>query len=516
MLFLQETRGTEADLTQFPQGHEYFGTFAEVDVDAATSRRGGVVTGIRTEVCRAAHRIVSEVIARGRILQVSLLLDRWIHRINIHIDPALPLSVRRKSVRKTEDEATLCQDIVVMGGDWNFVAGGDSRERLEDSQHKEDENMNGMFDDLFCGFSEAVQQEMTFRRLPRAVGGAAIFSRTDRLYTNLHYTTLSQYAVTTGVRGRFMDADAPSDHRAVVLSMRPRRISSAPWLDGHVCTADAFTGILEEELSSLDVPTCPEAYVEMLRNAILQITPEVRLSMLSSPTVRNSALAEVCLRAPRSGARGRWDLALKQLAQYTCFHDMASRPHCEIPAALQLRLRTHIDANIVQELREIEKSAMPDQHKSAKRARVRQRREHIRLRRRRHVLEGIHDEAGEVSLDPTEAGRAVASHWQPVFAESVMDDELMQEFLDYVQLSPVSQWVWPRAEWISTMAGVTDTTPGPTGSHTPHGGTHRELGQAISTTWPRRRRWVFRFHVGCLTARRYSFQKVNTRRTRRK
>lgn len=168
--------------------------------------------------------------------------------------------------------------------------------------------------------------------------------------------------------------------------------------------------------------------------------------MLSSATARNTALGEVCLRALRSGARGRWDVAVKQLGQYSCLQDVARRHSSEIPAALHFRLRTYIDANTLQALRDIEKSKIPEQHKSSKRAQVRRRQEHIRLRRRRHVLEGIHDEAGELVLDPDEAGRAVAKHRQPVFTETVHDESPMQEFLDYVQLSAMTEWSWPRGE----------------------------------------------------------------------
>lgn len=462
-VFLQETRGAPADLTQLPPSHEYVGAFAEIDADSANSRSGGVVIGLRREVWQAARRVVAETLARGRVLRLSLLLDRWVHLVNVHVDPALPLSVRRRLLRRLADAANRCQDMVLIGGDWNFVAGGDARERLDAGKTREDEGMNGLFDDLFSNFAEMMQNEMTFRRLPRDVGGSIVFSRIDRIYANLHYAAISQLAASIGVRGQFAHADAPSDHRAVVMTMRPRTPPPAPRIDGRVCSADAFSAIVSRELAGFAIPTCPRAHVEVLRGAALRVAADVRLSMLSDATARNSALAEVCLRALRSGARGRWDQARRQLDGYSDLRDLTTGDEVEMQSALQLRLRTYIDANTLQALRMVERSKMPEQHKSAKRSSIRRRQEKVRLHRRRHVLEGIYDDQGSLILDPVTAGEALARHWQLVFAESVMNDSAMSEFLGYVQLSPMHDWEWPRGAWLSTMAGIADTTAGPDG-----------------------------------------------------
>lgn len=342
------------------------------------------------------------------MLRVSLLLDRWIHFLNLHIDPALPLGARRKLLRTIAEDADRCQDTVVIGGDFNFVAGGDARERLDEGKQKEDEGMNGLFDDLFGRYAEMAQQEMSFRRLPRASGGAVVFSRIVRLYTNIHFAALSQFTLSTGVRGAFLAPNAPSDHRAVIMSIRPKRLPPAPRVDGRVCSADAFCSLVTRELAFLEPPRCDVAFIEVLRNAMLSVAPQVRLTMLSSAILRNAALAEICLRALRCGARGRWDQSCSQLVMYSELADIAQRPQGEMQLALQLRLRTYVDANALQSLREVEHSRMPDHHKASKRNAIRLRQEHVRLRRRRHVLDGIYDDSDNLILDPLEAGRAIS------------------------------------------------------------------------------------------------------------
>lgn len=99
---------------------------------------------------------------------------------------------------------------------------------------------------------------------------------------------------------------------------------------------------------------------------------------------------------------------------------------------------------------------MPEQHKGA--SNIRRRNAQVRLRRRRHVLEGVYDEDGDVITDIGKAGEAIARHWQPVFAESVASDVDKNEFLDYVLIPPMHECRWTRGEWIGNIAGVADTT----------------------------------------------------------
>lgn len=174
--------------------------------------------GLRREIWTAARRIVTSTLCRGRIIRLSVLLDKWTHMVNVHIDPALPLSTRRRVLHMLAEDCRRCEGTVLVGGDWNFVAGGDARERLGDQKIKDDEGMNGLFDDLFGFFGELAQQEMTFRRLPRDLGGAIVFSRIDRIYCNLHLAAVSKFAFSIGVRSEG------------VLRMPTRRATIAQWL----------------------------------------------------------------------------------------------------------------------------------------------------------------------------------------------------------------------------------------------------------------------------------------------
>lgn len=128
-----------------------------------------------------------------------------------------------------------------------------------------------------------------------------------------------------------------------------------------------------------------------------------------------------------------------------------------------MRLRTYIDSNTMLELKEVESSAQPERHKTAKKNSIRRRHAQYRLVRRRHVLEGIYDSTDSVLTDTQTIGVEILAHWQPVFTEPDADADDMTDSLSFVQICDLREWQWPHGAWVESLAGVPNTAPGPDG-----------------------------------------------------
>lgn len=119
------------------------------------------------------------------------------------------------------------------------------------------------------------------------------------------------------------------------------------------------------------------------------------------------------------------------------------------------------------ELASLERSEVPDLHKTAKRNKIRRTAAAHRLQRRRVIrviLGGLYDDDGRLIETAEEAGELLHAHWPPVFAGGQRSDEAQRIFLDnFVRLPPGDDYTWPVGRIAEIARRLPDSTPGPDG-----------------------------------------------------
>lgn len=96
------------------------------------------------------------------------------------------------------------------------------------------------------------------------------------------------------------------------------------------------------------------------------------------------------------------------------------------------RVRQYMEEACLQDLAALEKSSIPDLHKTAKRNKIRRTLAAHRLERRRLILDGLYDDEGRLVESAGEAGQLLQRQWAPVFAGSQRASEARDVFLAHV------------------------------------------------------------------------------------
>lgn len=166
---LQETRGTEADMTTLPPTHDYVGTFLSSS-SAGSSSAGGAVLGLRIALTQSATSSTTAVHMRGRALTRSIFIGQWLRFTAVHVDSSLTLRRRKQLL---DDIAAYLADnggISFLLGDRNFLHSDETRLLSSGEEVRPNTALASHFGELFKDFIELRQQEPTFRRLARASG----------------------------------------------------------------------------------------------------------------------------------------------------------------------------------------------------------------------------------------------------------------------------------------------------------------------------------------------------------
>lgn len=164
-------------------------------------------------------------------------------------------------------------------GDWNFVAGGESRERASDEGAAQDEASASHFDECFDQFGGLHQHEFTWRRLPRHPGGAPVYSRLDRI-------------------GRRRGLDRGPGQR----SRRSRCVPTSPFAQIGTarrvgcCVAAGFAGKVREELRGMRCPRNLDTRMAILAGIAFRARGFVHGTALPRRPLDDAARATHCLK----------------------------------------------------------------------------------------------------------------------------------------------------------------------------------------------------------------------------
>lgn len=464
VIALQETRGSAADFISLPGSHVYYGTFFNEGL--GDSRAGGTVVAIRRDLVEKATEVRQRTHQRGRIITVSLRFGTWIHFTAVHINPALPLTTRKLALTQLCADLSRLPGARFLLGDWSFIHLGDSRATDGGQETGGPDELGTYFEDTFVDYAELYQREYTFARTPRTLAASASFSRIDRLYTNLPQVVLEKYSVTVGVVGQLMGPSVPSDHRAVRVifqggSVCPRR----PRISCTVARSPEFQAVLRELLEDYEGErkftnwTALQVVTTAAHKAARAARPLIVLQAAAEPRL----LAQVLLSALRLCRDGLHSRAVQLLSDIPHFRACLDQHRLHIPI-IQSKIRLFMEEACIRDLAEIDRSGMPDFHKTAKKAKVRRTAAAHRLQRRRLVLDGLYSEDGRLAETIEEAGTLLTAHWAPIFAGGPRDAEAQQRFIDtVVRMDPVVPFVWPRGRAAEVARRLPDTTPGPDG-----------------------------------------------------
>lgn len=220
---IQETRGAVGDLLMLPADFEWHGTFSPLDDASMGSRAGGTVVGRRRAFReRFDDRWIIEVV-RGRSIALELALSSRpaLQVVSVHTPPhSCGFGIRwffaalRNALRLSTPRPTP----TLLLGDWNFTSEQADRMRTTVGDMHLPAAASEAFHSVFQECHELHQPLFTFSRRD---GDAAqrIFSRLDRIYTNVPEMDLLRMHVAVGAPHGFHMHPRPSDHLPVSLTV---------------------------------------------------------------------------------------------------------------------------------------------------------------------------------------------------------------------------------------------------------------------------------------------------------
>lgn len=126
---LVECRGTPDDVRNLPGTHHFFANMFPLPPGAAfSSRRGGVVIGVRRTLLARLESCGHEVICKGRAsgITMSIAAGERLGIVAVHIDASLSAAAQRLFLQRVlRVEASDPQLPRFLVGDWNSVSDAD-------------------------------------------------------------------------------------------------------------------------------------------------------------------------------------------------------------------------------------------------------------------------------------------------------------------------------------------------------------------------------------------------------
>lgn len=462
VIAIQETRGTEADLSTLPHSHKYVGTFG-ITRAAGTSSEGGTIIGIRSTLFARITEHITKVHRRGRAITWSIRTASWTHFTSIHVDVTETMLARKNLLSDIHRYCEQRGGRSFIMGDFNFVVSGDSRLQGDGTHTYSQSHLADHFEAVFSDYCELMQHDFTFRRLARDSTGPSTFSRIDRVYSSLHPTAFEDYRVQVTVRGGWERGKAASDHRAVTLRLDSRTAPGRRRIRQYVAQHPDFPGTLaEEELLTNSIDDPGIRYESIVSNAFAaqcRILPRLSTSAAETPQyVVDRGLA--VFRAIRAG-NGAQSIAIAS--------EVEPLRRCVKDGALDIQrlgetFQDALDSAVTLEINELERSKQPELQKAPKRQRLKVRMEPYRVRRKRLALDGVYNEDGEALTDPKTVSAAIVAEWAPAFMARATDAEDMRWFLNFAPHGAGStDWTWPHGKLRSVAAHMPKSAPGPDG-----------------------------------------------------
>lgn len=251
---------------------------------------------IKTTLARAAANSSVAVHLRGRASTKSIYISQWLRFTAVQVDSSMSYRCRKQLLSDIAAYHTLNDGVVFLLGDWNFLHPDEARLLSSGEELRPSTALASHFEDMFKDYIERRQQTPTFRRLARASGDAAFFSRIDRIYTNIHPTTLANLHIGVWIREGIAGNDCPSDRRLVEVFIRERRRRSPVRLKAHVTGHHMFGQLLEEEMTVYRGVADPDvryhATIQAARATQKRILPIACAGQDPPP----QALADTCVR----------------------------------------------------------------------------------------------------------------------------------------------------------------------------------------------------------------------------
>lgn len=151
MVSVVETRGTAGDIAHLPGTHVWHGTFAPHDIDASTTRAGGVVIGVSRDMQRRWECLEHVTLARGRALAIRFYRHGRVVLlfIAVHLYPALAGGSQLSLFGCIREAMCVVPGaLTIVGGDWNFVLQDEGRMRSGRAQPRDSGLLFHRFDSI--------------------------------------------------------------------------------------------------------------------------------------------------------------------------------------------------------------------------------------------------------------------------------------------------------------------------------------------------------------------------------
>jgi len=361
-----------------------------------SKRAGGIVVFIKMALLHTVSSLQAKIIVPGRALQLHFPSPfGTLTIVGLHLVPAWSHGLKKRVLTK------VCNSFpppdVAAGfllADFNFNATGDiTFDSSELLPRRRRDPISAYFDALFHRFLELEQPDYT--RF-----GAGIYSRIDRIYTNIRTSSILDLKPIVGVSWRIQPSEiAPvSDHVPVFVVVNNQLSNSRKALPVWVAKRPEFTGFLQKCVDfngGLSGDVC-EALLEakaFIRHAVKHV---IAIAHAQEPTSTEEKTYRL-IKAYRL-AHNRDHTQYKKLA--SCYHDLYSFYDDDGGIWNMQALHDHLEALIRQDgedkLHHIVQSASQPQTKQNRSAALVK---WLRLwgaKNKRYMLSAISDSTGKV------------------------------------------------------------------------------------------------------------------------
>lgn len=154
----------------------------------------------------------------------------------------------------------------------------------------------------------------------------------------------------------------------MVVTLRRKRRAPSSQVSSYISRHAVFKGEMNRELDGQRVPTHFAAAYSVLRHSGREVQQRVR-AVMRTRDAPLGIFVGACIRTIRLVSHGKESQAAHLLSEVPALAACASDGKVHV-RRLQARLRQHLDQQIVQDHKVLEKTAIPELHKSVKRERL--------------------------------------------------------------------------------------------------------------------------------------------------
>jgi hypothetical protein len=466
VIAIQETHGDAGDSAALGR---IFPNWRFLESTSTGSVGGGTLFAIRRVFASQFTLIEHSTLVPGRVHAVVLgaASGQQLIFVNLHISPSLGHSDTKALFVRISNFICRYSPLaaVFIMGDFNFLEVDDARYHASTGKFTRDSNtLPLMFQNTFPEFTELAQPDFTRAGAARDIG-LEVFSRIDRVYCNIPPSQLLDCVLAAGVWATATSIFKISDHRPVVVTIRPKNLwGNRPtvipkWIACHA----RFAGEANAVLIDNPLGTHPGENLAHLKEVLHMAAINVKRFVRDKPAEtldEKLHWAISFVRAIRVGDLPRMQLAVVRCSELAEALDTPDNIRSANPLRAH-RLVEGLSRQVAE--RELE-GAQATRADRSKVDTLQMQAAAWRKAGRRLSLNAVRNEAGDIITDPAEAARFLQGHWQGVFDHRPIDEDLADQAIALTTpFDPMHCWTIKPESFLHIVSAAKASAPGPDG-----------------------------------------------------